>query len=243
LDYLACPIPFDTAFIHEAPDELWIRADKVETFDDYRCVYVSHKDAKSMWMSHKEGYRKLDIPGPGNYKWDLPEYHGQRKLRLVYPGSHSRTHRKPQISAWHVIADPGYVPRPEMDSRALYDVLGTCTISGTESRVIGPLHIPGLRGGRFTLQITSAVYTGPLGEEFGEFSVESSHDGKDWFDLDYNGFVEGTMRVNQSDLHTGDFYVGEFYLTNHGEYIRIRYTPRTIAGWGFEANATVETQR
>lgn len=201
--------------------------------DLYRAVEGKWKRKYGMWYQEGtslEEAARHEIPDAGYHLIPLdPTQQYQFRTRLGH------------FDAFVVEDDPTYQPKKITQPRPSYDVLGNITFWGAEGKIIGPLHLPGVIGGRIVVQILAATRIDE--ENFrGRFVIESSDDGDKWFELNNRGLVDGPLEINQRGLHTGDEFHGDFNLTNHGEYLRIRYQPIKIVGEGFQVSCTVETK-
>lgn len=143
------------------------------------------------------------------------------------------------ISLFHVEQDSTYAHEDKVPQIESSDVLGTCVLDGSKDIVIGPLHLPSIRGGAIFVDILDAVRA----DGYGRITVEHSYDGQDWLGLPGNGLSHGALYIYQHGLRTGDTYGDEFLFTNRGEYIRLVYEAEKIAAWGFKANVTIVTKR
>jgi len=150
-----------------------------------------------------------------------------------------RTTRTGLQSIYCIEPDPCYSPRPKRPFTAVYEVHGTGTLTFDDDKTIGPFHVPGIRGGRLALCITSIVESPGLGRLY----LETSKDGETWHALRNSGFVDGEMLVHQDIVQTGDFVEDDFYLINHGEYLRLRFDASDIIAWGFTADMLIEVNK
>ena len=145
-----------------------------------------------------------------------------------------------QISTFSIDPDPDYSKPIQIKREASYDVLGTCVIDGVKDTIIGPFHLPGLRGGAIGIEIAQATRGG---DGFMQVFLETSPDGINWEILEQGGLSKGIMEIHQNTIKSGDYHGDEWYLVNHGEYIRINCQAHNITAQGFRGNVTVETKR
>jgi len=227
VDYNATKVQEDATFSLTTDEELWAHGDgtitvtaekqRIMTFGTtWHAKVVSYGDSREITVNNE----RVECPHSTDLTWATLE--GQISVYAIAPLS-----RVPLL--------------PKSKYKPSYDVLGACVLKGDRPRDIGPLHVPSIRGGRIHIEFTEAVLT--AGDEYGSISIQSSHDGEQWFDLPNSGLSNNTLRIEQKHIHTGDTYGDEFSLTNHGEYIRVHYLPNKIAGKGFEATVTIETKR
>lgn len=223
MDYIATKIQEGKLFTVQADEEVWLNGSGT--------LAVVEKTVREMQLSPTWTTACVSYGDPLEFTGENCPVHLPLDRPMVYDA------REGSFLLSKVKLDSHYSIRKKVAYLASYDVLGTATIQGHKHTDIGPLHVPGIRGGRIHLEITDAV----RGDGHGTLVIQSSYDGEHWFDLPLGGLSRRPMCINQDTLRTGDTCGDELYLTNHGEYIRVHYVPRRIAGWAFRGTVTVET--
>lgn len=121
-----------------------------------------------------------------------------------------------------------------------YEVYGVTTLYGDKEWCTAPIDSCDFTRGHLDLTIEEAWISD---SGFGYFTIETSPDGDEWFQMPNGGLSEGALRIEQQKITTGKHFGDAIAFGQRDRFLRVWYQPSEIVGRGFRAQISIQLQR